>query len=447
MGLFDKLKAYLAEDETEDADNETLHNEEDYQELPDDDEEEASSEGGKETQNETQNETKKGFSLKKLFGRRKTEKDEASTEGLSEEVRTMKTLKVSEAKVVQDFCEQLVEVSVKMNDISREYSLVTRYLTDIQRIEELPLEMAEEIVDIAQKIQTLDKNRQMYIASKNLLPPEQYSVMSAYEDEVVEAIKNLYDMEMRDGVLKNDMGYLEGEKEDLKYMRGEYSDGISKLRGIIIAILTLFLLTNCMLIVYTITTKKNVIVISLFTALIAMIAFTISFLHYQSIKREFKVNEAKIKRAVSLQNKVKAKYINNVNTVDYIYEKYGVSSGKELEYRWIQYNTMVEDAEKYNKTNNNLKRYCDELTLRLDRIGVEDPDVWTKQLSALVDRREMVEIKHGLNQRRKKLRDNMATCEKIKSNAIMAIKAALTENPVMEEVVKKQLSPYGLKVE
>lgn len=445
MGLFDRFKAYLAEEEPEETekDNTKVNPDVDLEELLDE---------GKAELSEADSTHKNKFSLKKLFGRRKetTEKEKDIPEGVSQEARSVNnsiSLRASEVKAVQDFCEQLVDVSTQINDISREYSLVTRYLTDIQRIEELPVDMATEIVDIATKIETLDKNRQKYIQSKNLLPPEQYNVLSTHEDEIVDAIKNLYDMEMRDGVLKNDMGYLEGEKEDLKYMRGEYSGSISRLRGIIITILIMFLLTNCMLILYSVSTRKSVVEVSLITGLIAMIAFTISYLQYRSIRHEFRENEAKIKRAVSLQNKVKAKYINNVNTVDYIYEKYGVSSGKELEYRWIQYNTMVSDAEKYNKTNNNLKRFCDELTLRLDRIGVEDSDVWTKQISALIDRREMVEIKHSLNQRRQKLRDNMVICDKIRSNAIAALNVAMKTNPGMEEIIKKQLSPYGIQIE
>lgn len=466
MGLFNRIRAYLAEEDSEEIEEANPKDKQDDFSLMDEIEEDITADISNDISDfgeapedmeifpENTNEEeprKKRFSLKGLFGRTKDKKEADNPDlELSKEVADFGntiSVRASELKAVQDFCEQLVDATTHMREISAEYSLVTRYLTDIQRIEELPVEMAKEIIEIATKIETLDKNRENYIQSKNLLPPEQYNTIAAHESEILDAIKNLYDMEMRDGVLKNDMGYLEGEKEDLKFMRDEFSDSIARLRGIIITILTIFLITNCMLIVYSVTTKNSVVLFSLFTGLIAVVAFTISYLQYRSIRHEFRENEAKIKRAVSLQNKVKAKYINNTNTVDYIYEKYGVSSAKELEYRYIQYNTMVSDREKYNKTNNNLKRLCDDLTLRLDRIGVEDPDVWTKQISALVDRREMVEIKHSLNQRRQKLRESMVSCDKIKSNANMALKLAMVENPGMEEIIKKQLAPYGIDVE
>ena len=37
--------------------------------------------------------------------------------------------------------------------------------------------------------------------------------MQRLEDDIPDTIKNLNDMEMRDSMLKNDMGYLEGEKK------------------------------------------------------------------------------------------------------------------------------------------------------------------------------------------------------------------------------------------
>lgn len=396
MGLFSKIKKYLAEKDSDEAEEEKL--EEDME--------------------------------------------------LSSEVKeiSVASLTASEAETIQDFCEQLIDVSAHSVEIKREYGIVTSYLTDIQRIEELPVDIANEIVDTASKIVTLEKNREVYVQSEQLLAPEQYNKIAKYEEEVVEAIKNLNDMEMREGMLKNDMSYLEGEKEDLKFMRNEYAGSIARIRGIVITILIILLITNTMFFAYAYTTKNSVVVYSLLSVAIAAFAFVICFVNYQSIIKNFKENEAKIKRAVSLQNKVKAKYINNVNTVDYIYSKYGINSAKELEYLWEQYNIMVRDAEKYNKANNNIRRLCNDLVLMLTKIGLEDPEVWTKQTSALVDRREMVEIKHSLNVRRQKLRENLSTCDKIKENAITAINAALEENPGLEEIISKQLSPYGINI-
>ncbi|MGN0436176.1 MAG: hypothetical protein ACI4D8_06085 [Wujia sp.] len=456
MGFLDKIRAYLAEEEPADdlvdlgeqaykaLDSEAVAEPQYDLEAEEDTDEELLTDEATVWDEDVSQEKKSLSIADRLKGllRRKPK-----TELPKEKPREHVNVRAGEAQAVKDFCEQLVDVTVHSEELTREYALVTSYLTDIQRIEELPVQIAEEIVDLAVKIDTLNKNRENYSKSEKLLPMDQYNVMATYEDDVVNAIKNLNDMEMRDGMLKNDMGYLEGEKEDLKYMRNEYLDGIARVRGIIIAVLSLFLGSVMIMTAYAFSSKESVTLYALIAGVITMLSFAIAYVRYSDLKRSIQECDAKLKRAVSLQNKVKAKYINNTNTVDYIYDKYGVNSCRELEYMWEQYNTMVRDAKQYEKANANLKRFCDDLTLRLDKLGIEDPEVWTKQVNALIDRREMVEIKHGLNVRRQKLRDSMVTCEKIKSNAVTALRAELTENPGMDEFIRKQLAPYGIELE
>ena len=145
-------------------------------------------------------------------------------------------------------------------------------------------------------------------------------------------------------------------------------------------------------------------------------------------------------------NKVKAKYVNNTNTLDYIYEKYGVNSGKELMYRWDLYNQMQRDAKKYSQASESYYLACDRLVKQLADVGIADPMVWKNQTNALIDRREMVEIKHGLNVRRQKIREKMASCEKIRQNATSALKASIAANPGIESYIRELLATYDLEL-
>ena len=72
-----------------------------------------------------------------------------------------------------------------------------------------------------------------------------------------------------------------------------------------------------------------------------------------------------------------------------------------------------------------------------------DPMVWKNQTNALIDRREMVEIKHGLNVRRQKIREKMASCEKIRQNATAALKASIAANPGIESYIRELLATYN----
>ncbi len=417
MSFFDKIKAYLNEDEPEDL-------------LPEE---------------ETKPKKEKPKKPKKKVIRKKNLKAETID---SEEIAMAKAKKAyeNERKTVRDFCEQLIDVEGHAKEIQREYKIVTSYLTDIQRIEELPVDMAKSLIDISNHIERFDKSRQTYLQSENLLPMDQFNNLASLETEVPDTIKKLYDMEIRDSMLKNDMGYLEGEKEDLRYMRGEYNDTIIRIRSVNITVMILYIVTLLIMCVVAFTTKKNIIMALLIASVIAVLAFVVSYVSYVDLKSQIKDADAKINRAISLLNKVKVKYINNTNTLDYIYEKYGVNSCKELEYQWEQYNTMVRDAKRYIQANAEFKGYCDKLVKSLSAIGVEDPYVWPKQTNAIIDRREMVEIKHGLIVRRQKLRERMETCLKIKENAQTALRAAVEDNPGIQNYIDETLNTYGIKV-
>lgn len=458
MGLFDKFKAYLNEEDPEDNEEQLVENikaerlwftqsasPEDYDDEEDEDLEdldEAQGEGGKPAKKFTW-----GAKLKSMIASVSKNKDGVNMddEDVLEEVRQTKTIN-AEIKAVQDFCEQLVDVSYHMEDLKKEYKVVTSYLTDIQRIEELPIDIAKELIDTAKRIEMLDKNRQTYLQSENLLSMEQYKTMTRLEDEVVDAIKTLNEMEHRDAMLKNDMGHLEGEKESLKYRRKDCSVGIDRLRAVLGTVLILFLVTAMGVIWYGLTTRTNVTIPALVIGAIVMIVFAACYAKYIDYKVEIKESDAKVKRAVSLLNKVKAKYINNRSTLEYIYEKYGVNSAKELEYMWVQYDTMNKDAMRYSQANNDFRVYCDQLVKRLSSVGVKDPLVWPKQTNALIDRREMVEIKHSLNVRRQSIRDKLTTCEKISDNAKIAIKASVELNPALESFVREILTPFKVKM-
>ena len=96
---------------------------------------------------------------------------------------------------------------------------------------------------------------------------------------------------------------------------------------------------------------------------------------------------------------MKIKWLNNTNSLDYLYAKFEVNTQKELAYDWEQYQAMVAEEEQYQRNTGDLRVYQEELLDILQDAGVRDADIWLKQLAALVDKREMVEVKHSLNVR------------------------------------------------
>lgn len=78
---------------------------------------------------------------------------------------------------------------------------------------------------------------------------------------------------------------------------------------------------------------------------------------------------------------------------------------------------------------------------QLDRHEVSDTEVWLVQTYAILDDREMVEIRHDLNQRRQKLREQIRYNTEVKEDYEKQIRevAGSSENgsEIVEEVLDK----------
>ena len=67
-----------------------------------------------------------------------------------------------------------------------------------------------------------------------------------------------------------------------------------------------------------------------------------------------------------------------------------------------------------------------------------------RQTAALIDNREMVEIKHSLNTRRQKLREQLSVCEKISDNAKATLRAMADADKDLESYIKEVLGSYKI---
>lgn len=121
-------------------------------------------------------------------------------------------------------------------------------------------------------------------------------------------------------------------------------------------------------------------------------------------RAEYRQSEANENRAIFLLNKVKIKFVNMTNAVDYACEKYHVRNSKELEYVWECYMEAVKQKEKFEQNSDDLSYFNNRIIRELSQYNLYDSRVWISQAGALIDHKEMVEITHNLVARRQKLR-------------------------------------------
>ena len=130
-----------------------------------------------------------------------------------------------------------------------------------------------------------------------------------------------------------------------------------------------------------------------------------------------------------------------IDAVDYACEKYHVRNAKELEFLYGQYQEEAREKETFRKTSDDLDYYTQNLLQYLTRLRMYDTRVWLTHANALVDSREMVELKHELLTRRQKLRARMeysvGSIHEMKGEALKNMSKLGNNAYQLEQIIRK----------
>ena len=311
------------------------------------------------------------------------------------------------AGFVKNCCDMINEAKRQQFEAKKEYEVVTAYLADIQKIDLLPAQAKKSIDDMARKLLALNQERQKMQKITPKITMAQRLALEPYEDTILEEIRKMEEQENYLQVINSDIRHLESEKTSLDFElqevmeRDELGKKMLKAAGIFIIVFLIFLF------VLQEMAKKNVQLPFVFT--IAFGIIVIAYFYFSNRKNQYdlKVAELKMNRAIQLLNKVKIKYVNCTNLLDYLYEKFHVNNAQELHYHWQEYMRIVEEERRFKKTAESIDFYTEEIIRELKKNGVSDAAVWGYQIEALVEPKEMVEVRHRLNVRRQKLRQRI----------------------------------------
>lgn len=316
----------------------------------------------------------------------------------------------SEEEVIQ-FLEievsQMKDARKAIEDAKEEYESITNSLMDVQIITDMPEDDKIALREAADKIKTLTQERESFQKEVSKITEAQYSKMDSYGDEIRNIMKKMDDDEKYSQLIQKDMQTLEGEKGTLRYDVDDYRNKLEVLQKLASGIL--FLLSACFVFFFVSVFAlekdyRSVIYVAL--AVIA-IALTIVFIKNQDYTGQMKAAERKLNRVISLLNRSKVRYVNVQNSLDFQYEKYEVNSAYELNHIWGLYLEAKRERELYRHNSQELHEAQTELLGILSEYDLNDAHIWIYRADALLDNREMVEVRHELNVRRQKIRENM----------------------------------------
>lgn len=308
---------------------------------------------------------------------------------------------------VTDCLEQASEAAKELNLLGGEYSLVTAYLTDIEEIEALPEEEREALNNIARRMAALVRERDRYHDKKNRMKDSDYYRIRSQETEVQEGIEKLKECESQGEMIRQDMQRLDRERHAYAYRRAELENMLNNYRGMAVIFLSALAACVVMLLILQFGFHMNTQIGYVISMGAAVVAIAVLWAKYTDAEREKGRVERAVNKLILLQNKVKIKYVNNSNLKEYLCIKYNTEGAAVLEKLWKQYSQEKEERKEYAEAEAKLDYYQNQLKARMSNYHITDSDRWVNQPEALLDKREMVEIRHELILRRQALRKQM----------------------------------------
>lgn len=347
------------------------------------------------------------------------------------------------SRYITSCLEQTAEAEREIQLLTGEYSLVTSYLTDMEEIEALPEEEREGLNGIARRLAALEQERIRYQDKKNRMRDGDYYRLRKQEDELQEGIAKLKECESYGAKVKQDLQRLDRERHAYGYRRTELENSLNNLRGMALIFLTAFVICIIMLLILQFGFEMNTRIGYLLAVAAVAVAVTVVWVKYTDDTRELQRVENAVNKLILLQNKVKIRYVNNSNLRDYLYIKYSTNSAEALEKLWIQYQQEKEERKEYAEAEAKTEYYQKQLVSRLSNYRIASPERWITQAQALLDKREMVEMRHELIVRRQALRKQMDYNSGIAETARKEIMEIVDRYPAYAPEILEMVERYG----
>ena len=347
---------------------------------------------------------------------------------------------------VKSCLERMADATKELENLTYEYDMVTSYLKDMEEIDALPQEESEQLKECARRVADLQSSRADYMERPRRISEENYRLMERIADEVEEGYEKLSETEEYQNLIRQDLGRLDGERHAYAYRRNEVMGVIADTRGMAVICVVALGLCVLLLLLLQFFLEMDTGVGYLLTAAAAAVAITVIYVKHLDARQELRRVENGINKIILLQNKVKIRYVNNTNLLEYLQLKYGVGSAKELMDLWENYQVERAERENLRKAERDLDYNERELLQMLKCYQIKDPAIWLHQTEAILDRKEMVEIRHNLIVRRQSLRRRMDyNKEVVAGGSQQEIKELVEKYPQYAKEIMQAVEEYEKK--
>lgn len=345
-------------------------------------------------------------------------KEEAETEYYGEflddeDIPEVKDLKRSEVdmsdrvlreRYVRNLCDQMAECTNEIEDASKEYRYVTDYLKDCELIDSIPEDTESRLVSAAENVIHLLKENESHSGRLGKISEAKYEEMQAIAADMPKILNDMKEHEEYKELVRDDLKRLDGEKVTRQFALRE--ERVRQISCRNIAMISVFSMTFLILILLILQYMfdMNVMPGIIAAAALGAIALTVSFSTFITARSAERRTRNQLNQVISKQNTVKIRFVNTENLIEYEYSKYHVHSSDELEHYWKLYLEEKKERELIRRMSSDLDAAEERYRKELINANVNYPTLWIHQAEAVLDHREMVELRHELVARRQGLR-------------------------------------------
>lgn len=345
-------------------------------------------------------------------------------------------------RYVTSLLEQIADAEKQIESYKEEYNTVNRYLQDMEDLEFISGEDKESLYEHARAIHMLEADKHKYEEKKQRLSDADFAKMERLEDDTDEGVKKLREAEEYQQAIRSDLTRLENEKQACLFRKQEATAAMENLRGMaLICTVALFACMGMLLFMQFVLEMETKIGYIL-TASVAAIALTAVYMKYIEAAGEKKRSSNSLNKVILLQNRVKIRYVNNTNLLDYLYMKFEIKSAKDLAAMWEQYLSEKEERARIKETMKELSFSQEQLVQLLRKYRLFDPMIWLHQTEAILNPKEMVEVRHALITRRQKLRKQMEFNTQNAEQAQQQVRELVGEYPQYAKEILQMVSDY-----
>jgi len=345
-------------------------------------------------------------------------------------------------KYIKECLGQMRDASAVIDDLMGEYNVVTAYLTDIEEIEQLPKSEIAHLREICKGMNTLSDEREDFESRTCQMTDSEFMALKKRESEVEEGINKIEEAEAYRVLIKKDLKKLDNEKNAYRYRQRELLNEQENLKGMVTIVLIALVVCYVILLILQFGFNFDAKIGFLISGLAGAVALVFAYVRYTDGSKELtRVNNG-LNRLITLKNTVKIRFVNNTALLDYLYMKYQVKDGKQLRKQWEKYKIEKDERLRYSRTEVELEYVRRQLLKELDRYNLKYPDRWFDQTKAIMDPKEMVELRHELILRRQALRKQLDYNKEIAASAKDEVMDIARNYPEYTAEIKSMIDSY-----